>query len=230
MHKYSILLLSLFLSLCASLLHAEPETRIFTLRGDAQQLQQTITNLYGDQAKLSLIDKQLAVRAEPAVLDQIGKLLGDVDSAPILLSVSLSSTPQDGGNSISTRSNNDISGMQTENGKTFTLSKARTRQQPVFGSWYQVGIEEVPVDEETLIITPELSLGEVRVQLSYRMKKDSRLASGNQTVVGKPGTWISLIGDSNIQKSNGSHTISTGSRNLSSQGNSTLWIKVDEVE
>ena len=177
-----------------------------------------------------MIGNQLAVVAEPATLDQIGKLLGEVDSAPQLLSISLSSSPQGQSNVISTRSNNDISGMQTENGKTFSLTKARTRQQPVFGNWFQVGVEEVPVDEESLTITPELTMGEVRVQLSYRMKRDSRLSSGSQTVFGKPGEWISLMGGNTNKNSRGGTSISTASRNISAGSNNSLWIKVDVAE
>ena len=219
-------LLSVLLSLYSSLLFAAAETRVFNLRGDVQQLQQSITNLYGDQAKLSLANRQLAVRAEPEVLDQIGKLLGEIDTAPKLLSITLSSAPQDSGNTISTRSSKDISNLKTENGKTITLSKARLRQQPVLGSWFQVGIEEAPVDEESLVITPELTGGEVRIDIAYRIKKDSQLSSGTQTVNGKTGEWLSLFGETN----NASSRQSISTRKSKTGTTSALWIKIDVSE
>ena len=219
-------LLGIGIVIFSTLAFAAAETRVFTLRGDAQQLQQSITNLYGDQAKFSLVDRQLAVRAEPEVLDQIGKLLGEIDSAPTMLSISLSSAPQGSTNTISTRNSRDIANLKGENGKTLSLSKARLRQQPVLGGWFQVGIEEVPVDEESLVITPQLTGGEVRVDIAYRIKKDSQLSSGTQTITGKLGEWISLFGEQPATSSRS--TIST--RKSITGVSSELWIKIDAPE
>jgi len=43
-----VFLLTILISLYSHLVFATPETRVFSLRGDVNQLQQTISNLYGD--------------------------------------------------------------------------------------------------------------------------------------------------------------------------------------
>ncbi|MEM9758858.1 MAG: hypothetical protein AAF933_06475 [Pseudomonadota bacterium] len=99
---------------------------------------------------------------------------------------------------MSTRQANELS-LVAAPGNTLSFARAEGREQRLVagGGWFWTQVEDVPLNAESLEMTPRLlEDGNVEVSISVARKEGTGLQRFSSTVIAIPGEWTQLYGPS----------------------------------
>ncbi len=190
--RFAIALL-LLLVLCAT--PARADSQVFELKiADPNTVLTTIRNLYGDEVRAELIRQRLVVVGSARQIDEITRLIEQVDQPPVALRLSLSETPpaEAAAGSI-VRTTATVQQLETTEGANIAIDRRRFGERAAAAGWW-VEIEQVPVQIDSLMLRVDRDgRGGLLVTYSFTRHEDGqRLVYGNR-VRGSEGSWMPLL-------------------------------------
>ncbi|MEL7045260.1 MAG: hypothetical protein AAGL66_09590 [Pseudomonadota bacterium] len=134
-------------------------------------------------------------RLIPLVLISALSMSSAAQAQNLLLTLSAQPTVR---GTVSTRQANELS-LVAAPGNTLSFARAEGREQRLVagGGWFWTQVEDVPLNSESLEMTPRLlEDGNVEVSLSVARKEGTGLQRFSSTVIAEPGKWTQLYGPS----------------------------------
>ena len=138
------------------------------------------------------------------------------------LVLSLASQPPAAG-LVSTRDTQSLS-LIAMSGATVTVARSSGRDYTLRsgGGWYWTQVEEVPLNADSVALTPRLREdGSIEVAVAVSQKEGTRQQRFSSTVLAMPGEWVRLMGPADAQPRS---TRVYGTRELAGE---TLYLRVE---
>lgn len=181
-----------FLLLVSIFSQAETAVEIYQpSHKSAASLIKTIRPLYEPQAKVSTDGRQLIIKAEQPVIDEITELLLKLDHPTKLFRVEISShADKIGSKTISTKKHSSIQQIFTvSENSTLTLSKAQTTSQ-VSSPWVQ--ITTMPVDQEFVELNVQSTDATAYVNFTLQRIRNGRQSLISNQINGAFSEWMAI--------------------------------------
>jgi len=195
-----------------------------------EEVLQTLRSLYGDKARVDIIQQRLVVVGSSATIAEISQLLAQLDRPPQALRLTLrEQPPADSTANAVTYSSSDNGGLtiDTVAGALVNLERAQLAQQPTSNGW-MIAIDNVPTEFSSIMLQVQLQgQRNAQVLVSYAKEQNQRRRVFGNTISGELGTWLPLLprtGDPEDQESAGSVTYSTGPK-----PGSQLYLRIDPL-
>jgi hypothetical protein len=192
----------------------------------AEQLVRALTPVYGDEANFSTEGRQIIIRADQSIVDEIQALLLQLDHPSRVFRVEVSNSPS--GGRVKTYSTNSRELSQkvftlTENQPLIIAREQQTQQVNALRSLWRT-VEIMPVQQEILELNLQAADNHVYIDFRLQTLKNGRAAMINNKVSGPLYKWLAVSGNDRAASS----TLTTYGTQRSDVSN--LYIKVTPVD
>jgi hypothetical protein len=187
---------ALALLLVFASLAARADARVFELvTPQPEQLLASLRSLYGDSIRADLIQQRLVVVGSQQQLDDIDKLLRQLDRAPAAQQLTLSrqapASADSGSVTYSTAAHSYR--IDTVEGAPVTLEYSKIAQQPAGNGWW-VSIANVPTAVQNIVLQVHLQGARgVLVTTSFTREENQRRRVYTATREGALDSWLPLL-------------------------------------
>jgi len=176
----------------------------------ADQLQQTLSKLYGEEANIVAIDGQLIIRSDDVTVNQIQELLLQLDQVIRHFAVSISANPTAASDKIyTTNKNNNLQTFTLSEGKTLAIVQQQQEQRATGVNWMALNIESLPSQQEAITITLKAIGNTVMLAINSQILSNGQFKTVSNTVLGELEEWIPIAAQPHNNKSGNSKTTRT---------------------